>query len=324
MKAAVYYENGPPDVLKYEEVPDPKCPPDGVVIDVAVISLEGGDTLHRARTPFTDKPHIVGYQCAGTICEVGAKVTNRKVGQRVVAVVPSGSHAARVAANAAATWLIPEKANLTAIACVPVAFGTAHDSLFALGQLQPGQTVLIHAGAGGVGLAAIQLAKAAGAKVITTASADEKLARLKELGADHGVNYKSSPLVETVAKAVGENQVDLVIDSVGGRVLQDSVSCLRYRGRIVNFGFAGRDMSPFNPFPLWSKNASLVGFSLTTSLRFEGPRTHGVIDECIARVARGELQVVIDRRFALSDAVAAHKYAESRVAFGRILMVPSP
>src|ERR1700677_3005233 len=123
MKAAVYYENGGPQVLRYEDVPDPKCPPDGVVIDVEVISLEGGDALHRARTPFTDKPHIVGYQCAGTIREVGAKVPNRKVGQRVVAIGPSGSHAERAAVSAATTWLVPEKADLTAIACVPVAFG---------------------------------------------------------------------------------------------------------------------------------------------------------------------------------------------------------
>ena len=107
MKAAVYYENGGPEVLRYEDVPDPPCPPDGVVIDVEVIGVEGGDTLHRGRTPLPRRPHIVGYQCAGTVREVGANVTNRKVGDRVVVMVPNGSHAERVAAPARSTWVGP-------------------------------------------------------------------------------------------------------------------------------------------------------------------------------------------------------------------------
>src|SRR5262245_10379479 len=122
MRAAVYYENGGPEVLRYEEVPDPVCPPDGVVIDVEVVSLEGGDTLHRARTPLLHRPYIVGYQCAGTVREVGPKVRDRKVGERVVCVVPRGSHAERVAAPAATTWPVPEGADMAAVACVPVAF----------------------------------------------------------------------------------------------------------------------------------------------------------------------------------------------------------
>jgi len=322
MKAAVYYENGGPEVLKYEEVPDPACPPDGVLIDVEVISIEGGDSLHRARSPFTDRPHIVGYQCAGTIRQVGPQVSRFKVGEQVVTVLATGSHAERVAASVATTWKVPEGADLTAVACVPVAFGTAHEALFTLGELKSGQTVLVHAGAGGVGMAAIQLAKAAGAMVVSTASTDEKLRRLRELDVDHGVNYKSSPLVESVAKAVGPEAVQLVVDPVGGKTLQDSIGCLAYRGRIVNLGQAGRDLSPFNPFPLWGKNASLVGMSLMTSLRFEHARTYAAIEECIARVAKGELRVVIDRSFALKDAAAAHTHVESRSVFGRVVMRP--
>jgi len=322
MKAAVYYENGGPEVLKYEDVADPVCPPAGVVVEVEVISLEGGDSLHRARSPFTDRPHIVGYQCAGTIREVGPRVLDRKVGQKVVALVPNGSHAERVAAPAASTWLVPEGADLRVVACVPVAFGTAHEALFELGRLEAGQTVLVHAGGGGVGLAAIQLAKVAGARVLSTASTEEKLGRLRELGVDHGINYKASPLVPEVEKAIGGSAVNLVIDPVAGKTLQDSVGCLAYRGRIVNLGFAGRDMSPFNPLPMWQKNASLVGMSLMASLTFEHARTHAVIQECIARVARGELRVVIDRSFALRDAPRAHAYVESRAAFGRVVMVP--
>jgi NADPH2:quinone reductase len=322
MKAAVYYENGGPEVLRYEEIPDPVCPPDGVLVDVEVISVEGGDTLHRARTPFTDKPHVVGYQCAGTVREVGARVKSRKVGERVVVVVPHGSHAAIVAAGEGSTWAVPAGADLTQVACVPVAFGTAHESLFALGKLAQGQRVLVHAGAGGVGLAAIQLAKAAGAEVLTTASSDDKLARLRELGAAHLFNYKTGSFSEAIAKAIGPNGVDLVIDPVGGSTLQESVACLRYQGRIVNLGVAGRDPTPFNPLPLWGKNASLTGMSLTTSLRNEHARTHAVIAECIARVASGELRVIIEKRYALADAAKAHAHIEQRSVFGRVVMLP--
>jgi NADPH2:quinone reductase len=322
MKAAVYYENGGPEVLRYEDVPDPVCASDGVVIDVEVISVEGGDTLHRGRTPLPRRPHIVGYQCAGTIREVGPRVSGRKVGERIVAVVPSGSHAERVAAPASSTWLVPAGADLTAVACVPVAFGTAHEALFALGHLERGQRVLVHAGAGGVGLAAIQLAHAAGAEVVTTASSADKLARLRDFGANHGINYKEEPLVDAVAKAVGPNAIDLVIDTVGGKTLQESVSTLKYRGRIVNLGMAGRDPAPFNPFPLWGRNGTLIGMSLMTSLTNEYARTHAVIAECIERVARGELRVILDKQFSLADAAKAHAYIEGRTAFGRVVMRP--
>jgi NADPH2:quinone reductase len=264
----------------------------------------------------------VGYQCAGTIREVGPKVTDRTVGQRVVVVVPSGSHAERVAAPARMSWVVPPGADLTAAACVPVAFGTAHEALFPLGQLTAGQKVLVHAGAGGVGLAAIQLAKAAGATVLTTASADDKLARLKDFGVDHGINYKSQELASAVAKAIGSGGVDLIIDSVGGKTLQDSVACLAYQGRIVNLGVAGRDAVLFNPMPLWGKNGRLIGMSLMTSLRYDYARAYGAIAECIERVGRGELKVVVAKRFALSDAAAAHAYVESRSVFGRVVMRP--
>jgi NADPH:quinone reductase len=322
MKAAVYYENGGPEVLRYEEVPEPACPPDGVLVDVEVISVEGGDTIHRARTPFTDPPHIVGYQCAGTVREVGSKVMSRKVGDRVVVNVPSGSHAEVVAAKETSTWPIPAGADLTALACVPVAFGTAHEALFALGHLTRGQRVLVHAGAGGVGLAAIQLAKAAGAEVLTTASSDEKLATLREFGATHVINYKTGSFDEAITKAIGRDGVDLVIDSVGGKTLQESVNCLRYGGRIISLGVAARDFSLFNPLPLWGKNASLIGLSLIVSRRNEEARTYEAIAECIARVASGELRVVIAQQYALADAAKAHAHSEQRSVFGRIVMRP--
>ena len=162
MKAAVYYETGPPDVLRYEDVADPVCYDGGVILEVEAISIEGGDTLNRAGGEMPAVPHIVGYQCAGTIREVCAGVTDRHVGQRVVATNLWGSHAELTVVPAILTWPVPDGADMQAVACVPVAFGTADDCLFEFGHLQAGETVLIQAGAGGVGIAAIQLAEARG------------------------------------------------------------------------------------------------------------------------------------------------------------------
>src|ERR1700759_4445237 len=175
MKAAVYYETGAPEVLRYEHVPDPVASPGSVLIEIGAISIEGGDTLNRAGGEMATVPHIVGYQCAGTIIEVGEGVTDREVGQRVVCTNLWGSHAERTVVPAVITWPVPDGADLIPVACVPVAFGTADDCLFEFGRLKAGETVLVQAGAGGVGVAAIQLAKRAGATAIATASSADRL-----------------------------------------------------------------------------------------------------------------------------------------------------
>src|SRR5712691_3026275 len=189
MKAAVYYETGSPDVFRYEDVPDPVCGAGMVLIGVEAISIEGGDTLNRLGGEMATTPHIVGYQCAGTIREVGEGVADRHVGQRVVATMLWGSHAELVAVPSVITWPIPDGGDIIKCACVPVAFGTADDCLFEFGHLTKGETVLIQAGAGGVGVAAIQLAKRAGATVLATASSVDRLKALFDLGLDHAIDY---------------------------------------------------------------------------------------------------------------------------------------
>src|SRR5213593_1511455 len=142
MKAAVYHETGAPDVFRYEDVADPVCSGSGVLIEVKAISIEGGDVLNRAGGEMPSKPHIVGYQCAGIVREVGANVTDRQVGQTVVAAMPFGSHAELVAVAAMQTWAVPDGLDLQRAACVPIAFGTAHDCLFEFGRLKAGDSVL--------------------------------------------------------------------------------------------------------------------------------------------------------------------------------------
>ena len=322
MKAAVIYENGPPDVLRYEDVPDPQCLDGCVLVDVEAISIEGGDLLARASTPPPATPHIVGYLCAGTVAEVGAGVEHPAVGDHVVALGSVGSHAARRVVPAVMTWLIPEGLDAQRAAGIPVALGTAHECLFTAANLTEGQTVLIHAGAGGVGMAAIQLASKAGATVISTASSDEKLGRLKPLGLDHGVNYASESFVERVRELTGGRGADVVLDSVGGQTLVDSIEVLAYRGTLVSVGVAGRGGSQVTAQSLWGKNSTLRGVFLGGAILAEYPRVHSMIQGLIDQVASGDLHVEIDREFPLAEAAAAHAYIEGRSAFGRVVMVP--
>jgi NADPH2:quinone reductase len=322
MKAAAIHENGGPQVLRYEEVPDPACPDGCVIVDAEAISIEGGDLLARAAGDLPSVPHIVGYLSAGTVSEVAAGVTGRAVGDRVVALNAAGSHAARRAVPAAMTWPVPDSLDAARAACVPVAFGTAYECLFTAGNLANGQTVLVHAGAGGVGMAAIQLAKQAGATVIATASSDEKLERLRPFGLDHPINYANESFVERTNQLTESRGVEVVLDSIGGQNLVDSIGVLAYRGTLVSVGVAARAGSTIEARSLWTRNNALRGVFLGGALLSEYQRVHPLIGELLERVAAGELRVEIDRSFPLADAAAAHEYAESRKAFGRVVLAP--
>ncbi len=152
----------------------------------------------------------------------------------------AGSHASKRAVPAISTWPIPEGLDAATAASVPVAVGTAQECLFTAGKLEAGQTVLVQAGAGGVGMAAIQLAKQAGATVLATASTDEKLERLKEFGLDHGINYATENFAERTRELTDGRGADVILDSVGGQTLVDGIAALAYRGILVSVGVTGR------------------------------------------------------------------------------------
>jgi len=322
MKAAVYYENGGPEVLRYEDVPDPVCAPRGVVLDVKAIGIEGGDVGNRARGALATRPHVVGYNCAGVVREVGAEVTDRRLGDRVTALMVHGSHAERAAVPATQTWLVPDGLSFEEAACVPVAWGTAHDCLFEFGRLQRGESVLIQGAGGGVGLACVQLAKRAGATVYATAGSADKLARLEKLGVDHGIPYRDVDFVEAVAKQTGGKGVNLVVDPVGGDTLQRSLLCLAYRGRAISVGNSSRGDLRIDPAPLSAGNRSLTGVFLGAEALFQPARVRAMLDQLLADLAKGDLKVVIDRSYPLAEAAAAHAYIESRAAFGRVVLIP--
>jgi NADPH:quinone reductase len=321
MKAAVYYENGAPDVFRYEDAPDPQCHPKGVVIRVEAVSIEGGDTLNRLRGALITRPHIVGYQAAGEIVEAGAEVTNLRVGQKVVTTGSHGSHAALRAVAARAAWPIPEGMDLKTAACVPIPFGTAHECLFEFGRMKKGEVVLVQAGASGVGIAAIQLAARAGAAmVLATASSDARLEKLQALGLTHGINYQRDDVVAEVMRLTDNKGADVIVDPVGGSTLQASILSLAYRGRVSMVGQAGREPMKVDVSTMMGGNRSLSGVFLGAEIGTE--RVYNLIQGLIGDVAKGELKVVVDRTFKLSEAADAHRYIESRQAVGRVLLIP--
>jgi NADPH:quinone reductase len=323
VKAAAYTHTGGPEVLEYVDVPDPELRPGGLLITVEAVSIQGGDLLHRAGGVMTTSPHVVGYQAAGKVREVGAGVEGFAVGQPVVATMGSGSHAELVSVPAGAAYAIPDGLSIEHAAGVPIEFGTADDCLFEFGHLHGDETVLVQAGAGGVGLAAIQLAKAAGASiVVATASSDDRLGRLTEYGMDHGINYASQDVPKLVRELTDGRGVDLVVDPVGGATLEGSIAALAYRGRVSWVGRAGREARPPEVWPLMEKNASLTGVFLGAEMGLHPHRVRAMIERLLHRVAAGELRVVIDRVFPLAEAAEAHRYIESRRAFGRVLLAP--
>ena len=318
MKAVVYDKSGPPDVLRYTDVPDPVCLPDGVVIRVEAISLERGDLINRASSPPPYPGYVPGYAAAGEIVAVGRHVDDRQVGQRVTSFDISGSHAELRAVAASKTWLVPNGLDMMAAAALPIAYGTAYHCLFTRGGLKRGETVLVQAAAGGVGSAAVQLAHQAGATVIGTVSGAERGKRLAALGLDHAIDRRMVNVVETVMCLTEGQGVDLVIDPVG-TTLQDSLAMLRPEGNLVFVGNAGGPALQVDLWPALQGNQSLLGVFMGTQL--EKPDVHQTVSRMLEQAAEGSLEVILDRVFTLADAAQAHAYAESTSTLGRVILV---
>ena len=288
MKAAAYHHNGEPNVLAYQDVANPEMSPTTLLIRVAHVALQGGDLLNRRSTPpHGDAPHVVGYQAAGVIEAVGAEVADLRPGDRVVGFAFTGSHAELFAVENDHAYPVPDGLDLSVAAAIPVEFGTAHDGLFEYGRLKPGETVLVRGAAGGVGIAAVQLAHRAGARVIAVAATLERLERIAALGADDLIDYQAEDVIEQVNALTDGRGVDLVLDMAGGNPL---FSACAFKGRY-----------------------GLIGASGGTSAR-------ALIADLMALAAAGELTMPIERSFPLADAGAAHAFAERSRPLGRVLL----
>jgi len=320
MKAAIYYRNGEPEVLQYEDISDPAVASTDVLIAVEAISLEGGDILTRRRVPVATPPHVVGYAAAGVVRAVGSDVTNIHIGDRVAAFHWSGSHAELWAVPDRYVYPIPDDMDARLAATLPVAFATADDALFEFGRLQSGESVLIRGATGGVGLAAVQLAKAAGGFVIGTASSDDRAAELKALGVDHTLNYRTQDVVGAVLDTTAGRGVDLLVDMAGGPDINALTEAVRYRGRVSVVGAASEKHTSIGFYELVSRSLSVFGISAGQEMHL--PRMHSILRRHLRSAAAGTLMMPIERTYPLAAAAAAHRHAEFDHPFGRVVMVP--
>lgn len=320
MKAVWYTENGGPEVMTWGDQPEPDVGPKTVLIRVEVISIEGGDLLNRIHTPPSRTPFIPGYQAAGTVETVGAEVTRFAVGDKVVGFNWNGSHAELFAVPETYVYPVPEGMDMALAAVVPIAFGTAYDALFTYGGLTAGETVLVQGAAGGVGLAAVQLAAKAAATVIGTASSPERLARVAAFGLAHGIDYRHEDIAARCKEITARKGVDLVLDLAGGKGKDALVEALRGHGRYAVVGAAEGTLPSFGFFELIRKAMQVTGISFGRDMHT--PRVHALLADLFARVHAGELVMPIEREFALADAVEAHRFVAEGHPFGRVVMRP--
>lgn len=318
MQAALYTRNGDPDVLTWGTVPDPAIGPTGVLVKVAYVSIEGGDLISRRMTPPANGPHVVGYQAAGTVVAIGEQVTRVAVGQKVCAFHWFGSHAELFAVDQRHAFPLPDGIDLAMASTVPTTFGTAHDALFEFAGLQPGETVLVQGAAGGVGIAAVQLAAQAGARVIATASGAGRSARLAEYGAAETIDHAAESVAERCLALTDGKGVDIVMDIAGGRAMAELMRAIRYRGRYLMVGIASGESTCLDFTDMVTKSLTCHGTLFGREMGT--PRGQAIVEDLLRQMAAGAIRMPIDRVFPLSEAAAAHRYAEQAHPFGRVLM----
>lgn len=342
MKAVRFHEYGPASVLRHEDAPEPAVGPEDVLVRVRAVGLNHVDIDMRngsSRLPLT-LPHTLGFELGGDVAAVGERVTGLREGDRVtplyqvacrmcgpciagrqqfcenlemLGVQRAGGYAEYVAVPGHAVVRMPDGMSYDQAASTQTTFATAWHCLITRGALRPGETVLISAAGSGVGSSGIQVAKRAGARVITSAGSEEKLERARALGADVGVDYTREDLTAAVLEATDGRGVDLVLEHVGGEVFSRSLAAVATGGRVVVCGGHAGEVVPLDLIELFRHEWSVIGCARATEAEL---RT------VIELVGAGELQPVVSESFPLEDAARAHEVMEERRQFGKVLLRP--
>ncbi len=338
MKAVRIHQFGGPEVLTYEDIPEPQLRKDEVMVRVRACSVNHLDVWVRKGLPGVKLPHILGSDIAGDVVEVGEYVTGFKVGQRVL-VAPmhfcghcekcveglqnqcriftvygnavDGGNCEFFAAPAANVIPIPDSLDFIQAASVPLVFVTAWHMLVGRAGMRPGQTVLVLGASSGVGIAAIQIAKLFHCRVITTAGDEAKLAKGRELGADYGIDHYKQKISEEVRKITNKEGVDIVIEHVGAATWDESVKSLKSGGTLVTCGATTGPSVAIDLRHLFARQLSLLGSYMGTM---------GELHAVLRHVFAGRLKPVVDRVFPLSDIRAAHEYMEKSLMFGKVVL----
>ena len=321
MKAVRIHEFGGLDVLRWEEAPEPELRAHQALIRVDAAGVNYADLMRRGGNyPGPDLPASLGLEAAGTVVAVGAEVTGVSVGQRVMAMGPGGQ-AELVAVNGNFVFPYPETIDPVQAGGMPIVFLTAYHLLKTRGQLEPGHTVLVQAGASGVGTVAIQLAKAWGARVIATASTQEKLDLCRSLGADVVINYTEQDFEEVVNEQSGGAGVELILECVGGPVLEKSLRCVASYGRMITYGNASGTPASLPAGEIFAANRTVIGFSIGRSPL--GRLDHqAAMSEIFPLLADGRARLVVDQVLPMSDVAAAHRHLAGRGTRGKVILRP--
>jgi putative PIG3 family NAD(P)H quinone oxidoreductase len=323
MRAVIASEPGGPEVLTLTELPDPEPGPGEVVIDVAATAVNRADTLQRQGLypPPPGASDVLGLECSGTIATVGTDVTGWQVGDEVCALLAGGGYAERVVVPAGQVMPLPRGVDLVTAGALPEVACTVWSNVFMIAGLQPGETLLVHGGAGGIGNMAIQLAKALGATVVTTAGSEEKLELCRKLGADVAVSYRDQDFVEEVKAATGGRGADVILDNMGAKYLDRNVSALATEGRLVIIGMQGGVKGELNIGKLLAKRGAVIA----TSLRSRPPAEKAAICAAVVEhvwplVADGSVRTLVHTTLPLGEAAEGHRLMESGDHVGKIVL----
>lgn len=323
MRALVCHAWGAVEDLVVDELPAPVPAAEQVLIQVAATAVNFADTIMVGGTYQTKPPlpFAPGLETAGTVLAVGDKVTRFKAGDRVMALLAYGGLAEQALAAASDTWAIPAGMSFDDAAAFPVAYLSSDVALRWMGRLQAGETLLVLGAAGGVGLTAVEIGKAMGARVIAAASTPDKLAAAKSRGADELINYSEQDLTAAVMAKTCDRGADVCFDPVGGALFDKALSALGWGGRIVLVGFVGGiPQIPANR--LLVKNRSALGSSLRHFRWHAYDKLTTSVETLFEWYAQGKLRPMITREFKLDEGVAALKMLTGRQAMGRILVRP--
>lgn len=322
MKAILFDQLGGPEVLKLGDAAKPEVRPGWVLIKNHAIGINFADTLFR-QGQYLMKPKLPdtpGLEAAGVIEAVGPGVEHLKPGMRVAA-IGAKTYAEYSLVSASQTMPLPDFVSFAEGAAFPIQVLTAYHMLHTAHQTTPGQTVLVHSAAGGVGIVAVQIAKAAGARVIGTVSSDSKIGLVKEYGADAVINYAAQDFAEEALKLTDGKGVDLILDAVGKPTLEKGLRCLVPFGHLMLYGRAGGPPDPLNLLTLFQKSLKVSGFVLYTVSAMPGKHREG-IENSFQLIGAGKLKLLIGKSFPLAEAAEAHRYMESRQSTGKLVLIP--
>ncbi len=324
MKSVVVTQFGGPEVLEVRDVPVPEPKDSEVLVKVHVAGMNYADIMQRIGLyPGGPRPPFgAGFEIAGIVERVGARVTQWRPGDAVMGFCSDG-YSEYAVGDAARMLAKPDQLDFKQAAAIPCQYLTAYHTLLTLGQLKEGQTVLIQAAAGGLGTLLVQVARNVGATVIGTCSTEEKCDLLRRLGCQHPVNYAQTSFRKEVEKITNRRGCDLVVESVGGEVFEKSLRCVKPRGRMIVLGVASGQVQSVDAVYLLANNLTVSGFHLM-GYADDALAMANAIRDLYAWLGEGKLEIVVNHAFPLEQAAAAQQFISDRKSSGKVVLTVAP